>query len=208
MHVVKSYDYPFNFCSCLLQPDQITLGIMDGNVALIVNAGLSDIIMKTSEDYNDGEWHFATVKQERSKWVLKDSLIFRFWDQAKSLLDNEYDFDSDALMLAVKRGVPVGVGSRSTVAAPGYWTTSMSESVSAISLQVHEVLQGNEYSLDADFSWNNWGAFLLTNLNLDSSIETWIRLLTSWDIKSESGSVFTRMSLGRGYLETFGQRFM
>ena len=67
MHVVKSYDYPFNFCSCLLQPDQITLGIMDGNVALIVNAGLSDIIMKTSEDYNDGEWHFATVKQERSK---------------------------------------------------------------------------------------------------------------------------------------------
>ena len=47
-----------------------------------------------------------------------------------------------------------------------------------------------------------------TNLNLDSSIDNWIRLLTSWSIKSESGSVFTRESLGRGYLETLGQRFM
>ena len=28
---------------------------------------------------------------------------------------------------------------------------------------------------------------LLTNLNLDSSIKNWITLLTSWDIKSESG---------------------
>ena len=52
------------------------------------------------------------------------------------------------------------------------------------------------------------GAFLLTNLNLDSSIENWIRLLTRWNIKSERGSVFTWTSLGRGYLETFGQRFM
>ena len=49
-----------------------------------------------------------------------------------------------------------------------------------------------------------WGAFLLTNLNLDSSIKNWIRLLTSWNIKSEGRSVFTRESLGRGYLETFG----
>ena len=49
------------------------------------------------------------------------------------------------------------------------------------------------------------GAFFLTNLNLDSSIENWIRLLTSWNIKSESGSIFTRKSLGQGYLETFGQ---
>ena len=52
------------------------------------------------------------------------------------------------------------------------------------------------------------GAFLLTNLNLDSSIKNWIRLLTSWNIKSESRSVFTRKSLGQGYLETSGQRFM
>ena len=34
-----------------------------------------------------------------------------------------------------------------------------------------------------------WGAFLLTNLNLDSSIANWIRLLTRWNIKSKSGSV-------------------
>ena len=54
---------------------------------------------------------------------------------------------------------------------------------------------------------HSMGAFLLTNLNLHSSIENWIRLLTSWNIESESGSVFTRMSLGRCYLETFGQRF-
>ena len=33
-------------------------------------------------------------------------------------------------------------------------------------------------------------AFHLTNLNLDSSIKNWIKLLTSWNIKSESGICF------------------
>ena len=40
------------------------------------------------------------------------------------------------------------------------------------------------------------GAFLLANLNLYSSIKNWVRLL-----KFECGSVLTRKSLGRGYLE-------
>ena len=32
---------------------------------------------------------------------------------------------------------------------------------------------------------NYWGAFLLINLNLDSSIENWTRLLTSWNLKAD-----------------------
>ena len=43
-------------------------------------------------------------------------------------------------------------------------------------------------------------ACLLTNLNLDSSIKNWIRLLTSWNIKCKIGSVFTQKFLGQGYL--------
>ena len=44
-----------------LQKDFIVLGLVDGKVTLLANAGSTSLTLQTDELFNDGEWHFVTI---------------------------------------------------------------------------------------------------------------------------------------------------
>ena len=45
----------------LFQKDFIVLGLVDGKVTLLANAGNTPLTLQTDRRFNDGEWHFVSI---------------------------------------------------------------------------------------------------------------------------------------------------
>lgn len=76
-----SVEVPLYYCYWLIihgllilvsyfQNDFIVLGLVDGKVTLLANAGSTPLTLQTNKQFNDGQWHFVTIHVDGILWVF------------------------------------------------------------------------------------------------------------------------------------------
>ena len=76
-----SVEVPLYYCYWLIihgllilvsyfQNDFIVLGLVDGKVTLLANAGSTPLTLQTNKRFNDGQWHFVTIHVDGILWVF------------------------------------------------------------------------------------------------------------------------------------------